>query len=81
MPAGDLAKQFRIVTCDLRGHGSSDKPPIPWYYREGALWARELRAVTQGAELKRPLLVGWLVGGVVIKARKPPRYNRADRNS
>jgi len=28
---------------------------------------RELRAVFQGAELKRPLLVGWSVGGVVIE--------------
>jgi len=30
----DLAKEFRIVTCDLRGHGNSDKPLDPARYRD-----------------------------------------------
>jgi non-heme chloroperoxidase len=32
----DLAKEFRIVTFDLRGHGNSDKPLVPEAYRERA---------------------------------------------
>jgi predicted alpha/beta hydrolase len=31
----DLAKEFHIVTYDLRGHGNSDKPLDPKYYLSG----------------------------------------------
>src|SRR5579871_2116328 len=30
----DLAKEFHIVTYDLRGHGGSDKPLDPTLYRD-----------------------------------------------
>ncbi|APR80996.1 hydrolase, putative [Minicystis rosea] len=62
----DLAKQHRIVTYDLRGHGASGKPTETKYYEEGRRWGDELEAVIHGAGLKRPVLVGWSLGGVVI---------------
>lgn len=62
----DLAKEFRMVTYDLRGHGNSDKPLEPEKYKESKAWADEVQAVIDVAKLKRPVLVGWSYGGRVI---------------
>jgi non-heme chloroperoxidase len=62
----DLAKEFRIVTYDLRGHGNSDKPLDPARYRDSKAWGDEVQAVIDTAGLKRPLLVGWSYAGRVI---------------
>src|SRR5450631_563185 len=59
----DLAKEFRIVTYDLRGHGNSDKPEDAARYRDGNAWADEVQAVMDAAGLKRPVLVGWSYAG------------------
>jgi non-heme chloroperoxidase len=61
----DLAKEFRMVTYDMRGHGNSDKPLEPEKYHSKA-WADEIQAVIDRAKLKRPVLVGWSYGGRVI---------------
>ena len=63
---GDLAKEFRIVTYDLRGHGNSDKPLDPARYRDSKAWGDEVQAVIDTAGLKRPVLVGWSYAGRVI---------------
>ena len=63
---GDLAKEFRIVTYDLRGHGNSDKPVEPERYRDSKAWGDEVQAVIDAAGLKRPVLVGWSYAGRVI---------------
>ena len=55
----DLAKEFRIVTYDLRGHGNSDKPLDAARYRDSKAWGDEVQAVIDSAGLKRPVLVGW----------------------
>jgi non-heme chloroperoxidase len=62
----DLAKEFRIVTYDLRGHGNSDKPLDPASYRNSKAWGDEVQAVIDTAGLKRPVLVGWSYAGRVI---------------
>jgi non-heme chloroperoxidase len=62
----DLAKEFRIVTYDLRGHGNSDKPLDPARYRDSQAWGDEVQAVIDAAGLKRPVLVGWSYAGRVI---------------
>ncbi len=62
----DLAKEFRIVTYDLRGHGNSDKPVDPSRYRDSRAWGDELQAVMDAAGLKRPVLAGWSYAGRVI---------------
>jgi pimeloyl-ACP methyl ester carboxylesterase len=62
----DLAKEFRLVTYDLRGHGNSDKPLEPEKYKESKAWADDVQAIINAANFKRPVLVGWSYGGHVI---------------
>ena len=62
----DLAKEFHMVTYDLRGHGNSDKPLEPERYKTSKYWADELQAVIDQTGLKRPVLVGWSYAGRVM---------------
>jgi non-heme chloroperoxidase len=62
----ELAKEFHIVTYDLRGHGNSDKPLDAARYRDSKAWGDEVQAVIDAAGLKRPVLVGWSYAGRVI---------------
>jgi non-heme chloroperoxidase len=62
----ELAKEFHIVTYDLRGHGNSDKPLEAARYRDSKAWGDEVQAVIDAAGLKRPVLVGWSYAGRVI---------------
>jgi len=64
--SSDLAKDFHIVTYDLRGHGNSDKPLEAARYRDSKAWGDEVQAVIDAAGLKRPVLVGWSYAGRVI---------------
>ncbi|WP_377805786.1 alpha/beta hydrolase [Azospirillum sp. A29] len=59
---------FRLVRFDLRGHGDSDKPASPDAYRDADRWAEDLAAVIAGTGLRRPVLVGWSLGGYVVGA-------------
>jgi len=63
----DLARDFRLVAYDLRGHGLSDKPLDPIHYRDGKRWADEVQAVIAAKRLRRPVLVGWSLGGRVLR--------------
>ena len=63
----DLARDFRIVTYDHRGHGASDKPTDPKAYQGPEVWAKDLTAVMDAKGLKRPVLAGWSMGGRVIR--------------
>ena len=62
----ELAKSFRIISYDIRGHGSSEKPLGSDYYRDHRRWADELKAVMEQAKLKKPVLVGWSYGARII---------------
>lgn len=58
----ELAKQFRMISYDFRGHGGSDKIMNPALYNSWEKFAEELNAVIQAANLKKPVLVGWSYG-------------------
>lgn len=60
----DLARDFRLVAMDLRGHGLSEKPR--GVYGDSGVWARDIDAVVTTLHLDHPILVGWSYGGVVI---------------
>ncbi|WP_394828177.1 alpha/beta fold hydrolase [Pendulispora albinea] len=64
--SSELARDFRLVTYDLRGHGDSDKPLGAAYYEEGRRWGDELSAVLDALGPSRPVVVGWSLGGGVI---------------
>ena len=61
-----LAKNFRVVALDLRGHGSSDAPQDAAAYTGTQLWADDINAVITELGLKRPALIGWSYGARVI---------------
>lgn len=61
----DLQK-FRLITYDLRGHGQSGKPDDVQAYKDGRRWADDLDAVLRESKAKKPILVGWSLGGVVL---------------
>lgn len=64
--SGTLAKQFRLVTYDIRGHGDSDKPADAAYYRDGQRWADEVKAVIEQARLRMPVLLAWSYAGRIV---------------
>jgi non-heme chloroperoxidase len=63
---GMLARDFRIIAYDLRGHGESAKPSDPAFYRDGQRWAGELAAVIDAAEMRKPVLVAWSYAGRIV---------------
>ena len=60
----DLAREFRLITLDLRGHGASTRPRDG--YDDPGLWAEDLNAVMDTLHLNAPVLVGWSYAGVII---------------
>ncbi|HVK01630.1 MAG TPA: alpha/beta hydrolase [Gemmatimonadales bacterium] len=60
----DLARRYRLVAMDLRGHGSSERPLEG--YDDSRLWAADVDAAIRELELDRPILCGWSYGPLVI---------------
>jgi pimeloyl-ACP methyl ester carboxylesterase len=63
---GELAREHRLVAYDVRGHGGSDKPLGAEFYSDGKRWADEVQAVIDAKRLRKPVLVGWSLGGRII---------------
>jgi non-heme chloroperoxidase len=59
-------QRYRLITYDLRGHGLSGKPSDAQAYSDGRRWAGDLAAVIAATHARKPVLVGWSLGGVVI---------------
>ena len=60
----ELVRRHRLVAMDLRGHGSSDRPPDG--YGDSRLWAADIDAAIRELELDQPILCGWSYGPLVI---------------
>ena len=52
-----LAKDFRLVAMDIRGHGLSEKPHDA--YSDSKMWAEDVQAVITALDLDKPVLSGW----------------------
>jgi pimeloyl-ACP methyl ester carboxylesterase len=59
----ELAKEFRVVALDLRGHGNSSKTLTGHTI---AQYARDVRAIVERLDLRGFILVGWSLGGPVV---------------
>src|SRR5258707_12149426 len=55
--ASALARDFRIVAYDLRGHGASDKPADAKAYQGSEVWAKDPAAALAAKKLDRPVLL------------------------
>ena len=62
--SSDLARDFRLVAMDMRGHGLSDAPRDG--YADSSLWADDVDAVIRTLRLDHPVLCGWSYGPLVI---------------
>lgn len=63
---GPLAKDYRLITFDNRGHGNSGKPSDMAAYQEGEYLADDLAAVIALTGNEKPIVVAWSIGGVVM---------------
>ncbi len=61
-----LAARHRLISFDLRGHGSSGKPRKCASYQDGTLWAADLKSVLDRFDLDRACVVAWSYGGRVL---------------
>ena len=61
--SSDLARRYRLVAMDMRGHGSSDKPRDG--YSDSRVWADDVDSALRELDLDRPILCGWSYGPLV----------------
>ena len=61
-----LARDFRLVALDLRGHGNSEKPLVAEAYTDSKLWADDVHGVLEQLDLRDAVIVGWSYAGYVI---------------
>lgn len=59
----DLAKTYRLVALDMRGHGASGKPMEPSAYDHAKPFAGDIQAVLDGLGLDKVVAVCWSMGG------------------
>lgn len=62
----DELQSYRMVAFDLRGHGNSAKPWKAEDYADTKLWADDVAAVISATNLKKPIVVAWSYGGIVL---------------
>lgn len=56
-----LAKHYRVITIDLRGHGESSKPDHPYTFE---LFAADTRELLRSLNIEKYHLVGFSMGGM-----------------
>lgn len=59
----DLARDYRVIAFDLRGHGASDKPHYPRAYDDVGL---DVIRLLDHLRLRRAHLVGYSLGGIIV---------------
>ena len=57
-----LAQRHRVIVCDLRGHGRSDRPPAPYHLPQ---FARDVAVLLRTLDAAPAHVVGLSMGGMV----------------
>jgi pimeloyl-ACP methyl ester carboxylesterase len=73
---GELAKQYRVIAMDSRGHGRSTRNADPYSY---ALMAKDVIALMDYLKIDKASIVGWSDGGIIgldIAMNYPDRLDR-----
>ncbi|MGR3802687.1 alpha/beta fold hydrolase [Marinibacterium profundimaris] len=60
-----LARDFRLILPDLRGHGASGRPEGDAHYNRSEVWADDIAAIVKACCRGKPVLVGWSMGSFV----------------
>jgi non-heme chloroperoxidase len=60
-----LARDYRLIGLDFRGHGSSGKPWDESAYKDSRIWGGDIDAVLRELGAERPVVVAWSFGGYV----------------
>jgi pimeloyl-ACP methyl ester carboxylesterase len=71
-----LARSYRVITIDSRGHGRSGRDARPYGYD---LMADDVLALMDHLHIDKASIVGWSDGGIIgldIAIRHPERLNR-----
>jgi pimeloyl-ACP methyl ester carboxylesterase len=61
--SADLAKDFRVIEMDVRGHGLSDKPKKEELYGEELV--EDVARLLDHLEIKKAHIVGYSMGGII----------------
>jgi 3-oxoadipate enol-lactonase len=74
--AADLAKDYRLVLYDKRGHGLSDAPPQPYHLDDHV---DDLAALLKHLHIASAVIIGLSVGGMIAQglAARHPHLTRA----
>lgn len=73
----DLARDYRVIAFDLRGHGKSDKPHAPMAYQDLAV---DVIRLMDHLKLQQAHLVGYSLGGIILAkllTTHPARFTSA----
>ncbi|MBL8208716.1 MAG: alpha/beta hydrolase [Blastocatellia bacterium] len=71
----DLAKDYRVIAIDIRGHGKSDKPHDPKQY--GAKMGIDVIHLLDHLHIRKAHIVGLSMGGAItakLLTQKPERF-------
>jgi N-formylmaleamate deformylase len=72
----DLAKRFRLIVPDWRGHGGSEKPTSGYLIQD---YASDLAGLLDALDLERPMIMGHSLGGMITLQWASKHPNGAGR--
>ncbi len=73
-----LARRFKVIRCDLRGHGQSPAPPGDWTIRD---FSNDICRLLDTLDIEKTSLAGFSLGGLIAQRFALDHPDRLDRLS